>query len=184
MRITKKYTGASCLGKRVYHAYRHDGKIEEMERATAELDALEKDFRLKLNQINQKRGTSDFKGSKQSSMVTTPAIDALFFNPHPHSVDQHQHQQWVHTSPPHQPQHIPATNPFSFGLPTHTPNYTNASISTSSIGAGNGMQQIHGRQDWKPTPHRSPHGIVQLQASSTPASSYECKTPSPYRYYI
>lgn len=79
MRITKKYTGASCLGKRVYHAYRQSGKVEDVENAMVELNMLEDEFRLKLNQTSRKRGSSGSYVDGHS--ITTPAIDALFKHP-------------------------------------------------------------------------------------------------------
>ncbi|KAJ1435580.1 hypothetical protein B484DRAFT_325500, partial [Ochromonadaceae sp. CCMP2298] len=58
MRITKKYTGASCLGKRVYHAQKKGFLPEELERASKQLKVLEDDFRQKLVQMNRKRSNS------------------------------------------------------------------------------------------------------------------------------
>mmetsp|Transcript_31056 Transcript_31056/g.52458 ORF Transcript_31056/g.52458 Transcript_31056/m.52458 type:complete len:689 (+) Transcript_31056:134-2200(+) len=86
MRITKKYTGASCLGKRVYHAQKQGVKVEDIEQASVELHMLEQDFRQKLQQINRKRGNSSGSfGSDNHHMVTTPAIDALLnTGPHPY----------------------------------------------------------------------------------------------------
>jgi hypothetical protein len=73
MRITKKYTGASCLGKRVYHALKQNGKCEEVDNATTDLLALEEDFRARLLQMNKRRGVMG-----QQSSVSTPAIDSMF----------------------------------------------------------------------------------------------------------
>ena len=43
MRITKKFTGASCLGKRVFHSRKHtDASLAEMQNAQHELNCLEK----------------------------------------------------------------------------------------------------------------------------------------------
>jgi hypothetical protein len=84
MRITKKYTGAACLGKRVYHAYRQNGKTDEMERNSIELQVLEHEFRAKLAQLTRRRPPDSYNGV--STMVTTPGIDALFkTNPAPQS---------------------------------------------------------------------------------------------------
>jgi len=80
MRITKKYTGASCLGKRVYHALKvqHAAKIEEVERTSAELTLLEEEFRQKLLQMSRRRSNSgSYGGDSTSSTISTPAIDAL-----------------------------------------------------------------------------------------------------------
>ena len=80
MRITKKYTGASCLGKRVYHAHKvqHATKIEEVERTSADLAFLEEEFRQKLLQMGRRRSNSgSFGGDSTSSTISTPAIDAL-----------------------------------------------------------------------------------------------------------
>lgn len=80
MRITKKYTGASCLGKRVYHAHKmqHATKAEEVERTSADLAFLEEEFRQKLLQMGRRRSNSgSYCGDSTSSTISTPAIDAL-----------------------------------------------------------------------------------------------------------
>lgn len=80
MRITKKYTGASCLGKRVYHAHKmqHAMKVEEVERTSVDLAFLEEEFRQKLLQMGRRRSNSgSFGGDSTSSTISTPAIDAL-----------------------------------------------------------------------------------------------------------
>ena len=49
MRITKKFTGACCLGRRVYHLRdRPRASPAEIEMARIELDHLEKRFRLRV----------------------------------------------------------------------------------------------------------------------------------------
>eukprot|EP00519_Triparma_laevis_P001156 CAMPEP_0182514936 /NCGR_PEP_ID=MMETSP1321-20130603/36954_1 /TAXON_ID=91990 /ORGANISM="Bolidomonas sp., Strain RCC1657" /LENGTH=146 /DNA_ID=CAMNT_0024722261 /DNA_START=34 /DNA_END=470 /DNA_ORIENTATION=- len=49
MRITKKYAGASCLGKRVYHlCERSPNTNSDMERAKVELCHLERVFRARV----------------------------------------------------------------------------------------------------------------------------------------
>ncbi|KAL3906860.1 MAG: hypothetical protein SGARI_003814, partial [Bacillariaceae sp.] len=49
MRITKKFTGESCIGKRVFHpAVRSPANAAAIDRAQAELDALEKRWRRRL----------------------------------------------------------------------------------------------------------------------------------------
>jgi hypothetical protein len=49
MRITKKYAGASCLGRRVYHFRdRVHPSIAEIQVAKVELDHLEQRFRLRV----------------------------------------------------------------------------------------------------------------------------------------
>lgn len=50
MRITKKYTGASCLGKRVYYKDRFKAPAEDVMRVQLEIQELEKLFRDKLQQ--------------------------------------------------------------------------------------------------------------------------------------
>jgi hypothetical protein len=49
MRITKKYAGASCLGRRVFRDRVHP-TIAEIQLAKAELDHLEQRFRLRVEQ--------------------------------------------------------------------------------------------------------------------------------------
>ena len=72
MRITKKYTGASCLGKKVYHSdnYKYLNRTE-VESATSELKILEQRFRSKLEEMNKK------KIPAACLSISTPAIDAL-----------------------------------------------------------------------------------------------------------
>ena len=49
MRITKKFAGASCLGKRVYHLCdRSQATVTDIEMAKAELIQLEHRFRLRV----------------------------------------------------------------------------------------------------------------------------------------
>ena len=49
MRITKKFAGASCLGRRVFHLRnRPQPSYEEIQMARAELDQLEQRFRLRV----------------------------------------------------------------------------------------------------------------------------------------
>ena len=55
MRITKKYTGASCLGKRVYHAGNIKAPREVIEETQKELTILEAKFREKLEKTSRDR---------------------------------------------------------------------------------------------------------------------------------
>jgi hypothetical protein len=55
MRITKKYTGASCLGKRVYHSGKTKVSREKVEAVKKELVILEFKFREKLEKNCQDR---------------------------------------------------------------------------------------------------------------------------------
>lgn len=49
MRITKKYAGAACLGKRVYHFVdRPPATVNQVEMAKADLAQLEQRFRLRV----------------------------------------------------------------------------------------------------------------------------------------
>eukprot|EP01039_Chlorochromonas_danica_P009505 gene9505-10507_t len=77
MRITKKYTGASCLGKRVYHFDYLNANHEAAEKARAELEMLETNFRVKLEQMNRRRSNDPSLHVEHSRIVSTPAIDAL-----------------------------------------------------------------------------------------------------------
>ena len=55
MRITKKYTGASCLGKRVYHANNIKAPREVIDAVKAELSMLESRFREKMEKTSRDR---------------------------------------------------------------------------------------------------------------------------------
>lgn len=75
MRITKKYTGAYCLGKRVYQFDHLNVTQEEIEKANDDLSILEKNFHRKLELLNKKNSTSE--SAAEAPSVSTPAIDAL-----------------------------------------------------------------------------------------------------------
>ena len=62
MRITKKYTGSSCLGKRVYHAQKASSKNDEMGRATENLNILEGEFRTRLLQMSKRKRNNVGRG--------------------------------------------------------------------------------------------------------------------------
>lgn len=79
MRITKKYTGASCLGKRVYHAQKSSSKIEEMDRATENLDNLEGEFRTRLLQMTKRKRNNGGKNyAKFASLHSPPATSSAY----------------------------------------------------------------------------------------------------------
>lgn len=77
MRITKKYTGASCLGKKVYHFDPKSIHAQEADLARRELELLERQFKAKLEQMNRKKSNEHSNTLESSRMVSTPAIDAL-----------------------------------------------------------------------------------------------------------
>lgn len=77
MRITKKYTGSSCLGKRVYHFDHVNVSTEGVERASQELKKLEEAFQQKLIQMNQRRFNDLHSTLEACHTVSTPTIDAL-----------------------------------------------------------------------------------------------------------
>lgn len=85
MRITKKYTGASCLGKRVYHARKLNIDAQMIERTRLELQKLEDDFRLKMDSLNQKKSNEAKRHSAKGRehVISTPAIDALLLQNNP-----------------------------------------------------------------------------------------------------
>mmetsp|Transcript_3726 Transcript_3726/g.5264 ORF Transcript_3726/g.5264 Transcript_3726/m.5264 type:complete len:439 (+) Transcript_3726:37-1353(+) len=77
MRITKKFTGALCLGKKVYHADNFKGfNRSEIDRATHDLQLLELRFRTKLEEINRKKASA-ISYYAEEHRVSTPAIDAM-----------------------------------------------------------------------------------------------------------
>jgi hypothetical protein len=84
MRITKKFTGSACLGKRIYHrATQRSGApaSEVVARAHAHLRQLEARF---LNRLERSKD-KDFCGIVEldptfynhPNIISTPAIDAL-----------------------------------------------------------------------------------------------------------
>lgn len=76
MRITKKYTGAACLGKRVYHFDYHQADHLEAEKLRQELLTLEHNFKTKLEQLNKKK-SHEPAGLDELYRISTPGIDAL-----------------------------------------------------------------------------------------------------------
>lgn len=78
MRITKKYTGASCLGKRVYHADSCKASSEVLNQVRLELEELEAKFKEKLEQKTRERREHELSAVEfQSHVISTPAIDAM-----------------------------------------------------------------------------------------------------------
>jgi len=73
MRITKKYTGSSCLGKRVYHAQKSSSKNDEMDRATENLKLLEDEFRSRLLQMSKRKRISAGRGYTKHSRGRSPS---------------------------------------------------------------------------------------------------------------
>ena len=99
MRITKKYTGASCLGKRVYHGGNTQVNPELVANAQMELQILERNFLLRLEQNNRKKANDAGNSLEQRHMISTPGIDALLHQGRPAPQQQqqlHQHQQLSH----------------------------------------------------------------------------------------
>mmetsp|Transcript_3145 Transcript_3145/g.12618 ORF Transcript_3145/g.12618 Transcript_3145/m.12618 type:complete len:306 (-) Transcript_3145:391-1308(-) len=69
MRITKKFTGASCIGKRVFHPRgdRSGAGASELDRAKEELATLEARWRKRLSELeNDTTGKSVVKGRRAS----------------------------------------------------------------------------------------------------------------------
>ena len=79
MRITKKYTGASCLGKRVYHSANTKAPREVVESVKIELAYLEEKFRDKLEKNCRDRLglEADVDKHLRNQVVSTPSIDAM-----------------------------------------------------------------------------------------------------------
>lgn len=80
MRITKKYTGTSCLGKRVYHNDVCKVSPEVVARTKAELAELEAKFRDRLEQSSREKRESELAVPEfpaQAHLISTPNIDAM-----------------------------------------------------------------------------------------------------------
>lgn len=78
MRITKKFTGSSCIGKRVFHpAVRCAENAAAMDSAQEELVALEKSWRkrMKLKKSSSRRSSSK-REPKAASTVATSTLSA------------------------------------------------------------------------------------------------------------
>lgn len=80
MRITKKYAGASCLGRRVYHFRdRVHPTIAEIQVAKAELDHLEQRFRLRIEGGHPTTATPSIEIPPQAPNTTSGVIPAAVF---------------------------------------------------------------------------------------------------------
>jgi len=88
MRITKKFSGSSCLGKRVFHSSLGGGKLRtepapaaEVERAHRELHVLEHRFVDACLRSTESKDTRmidlEARFLHSSNVVSTPAIDAF-----------------------------------------------------------------------------------------------------------
>lgn len=72
MRITKKYAGASCLGKRVYHAtLNNKANSEVLAKVQAELAELEMKFKEKIDSISADKETVKITENNTSGKVRT-----------------------------------------------------------------------------------------------------------------
>jgi hypothetical protein len=82
MRITKKYAGASCLGRRIHHfRERPPPTIAQMQWASAELELLQRRFRLRI----EEGCTVDIASAGHAPNVLLQNIHAS------HSQGTHQH---------------------------------------------------------------------------------------------
>lgn len=80
MRITKKYAGASCLGRRVYHFRdRVHPTIAEIQVAKAELDHLEQRFRLRIEGGHSAPSTSSIEMPPHAPSDTNGVVPAAVF---------------------------------------------------------------------------------------------------------
>ncbi|KAL3936845.1 MAG: hypothetical protein SGBAC_007921 [Bacillariaceae sp.] len=71
MRITKKFTGDACIGKRVFHpAVRSIGNASAIDKAQAELDALERRWRRRLEM--QQREAAKKAAASAAAVNTVP----------------------------------------------------------------------------------------------------------------
>jgi hypothetical protein len=131
MRITKKYTGASCLGKKVYHYDPKNINGLDADKTRKELDALELRFRSKLEQMRRKKSNDHSYAYEQSKTVSTPAIDALVQRTKasvvsPHNKDSQPTQQAPAPPVYHHPySHIPPPHYYPMSY-YHPPPYVNA----------------------------------------------------------
>lgn len=147
MRITKKFTGAACLGKRVYHFDYLNANQEEAEKARSELVVLETAFRAKLEQLSKRRQSDSSAHVEHHRIVSTPAIDALMQRSHPMGYQPvrledvkpypaYQHHSYYYPpmlAHPHQPLHMyELPRPGIYAMPPKESDKTGASSSSSS----------------------------------------------------
>mmetsp|Transcript_24304 Transcript_24304/g.59512 ORF Transcript_24304/g.59512 Transcript_24304/m.59512 type:complete len:479 (+) Transcript_24304:563-1999(+) len=78
MRITKKFTGDACIGKRVFHpAVRSIGNASAIDKAQAELDALERRWRRRLEM--QQRESAKKAAASAAAVSTAPQNGTFHF---------------------------------------------------------------------------------------------------------
>lgn len=135
MRITKKYTGACCLGKRIYSINNSKIDLKEIEKARYELDSMEKKFHDKLEEIERKKNSTDEFVIEEKMIVSTPAIDALLnsFG----SLNQRNQKPKEQSIPVPQ---IPFYYPYPYMVPP-PPQVFNTSV--KSEGASDSNSQCH-----------------------------------------
>lgn len=127
MRITKKYTGASCLGKKVYAINCAKTDPKEIEKARDELQDFEAKFLEKLEEINKKKHSNEKFVIEEEMIVSTPAIDALL-----NSHRSFNHRSKKPKDPLAAPQ-LPYCYPYSFMVPPLTGQNMNAEMNSTSV---------------------------------------------------
>lgn len=77
MRITKRFSGTSCLGRKIYVNDCMKISAEDLEKAKKEIDEMRIKFKNKLDDIQREIQKKITKEDLSNHVVSTPAIDAM-----------------------------------------------------------------------------------------------------------
>jgi hypothetical protein len=176
MRITKKYAGAACLGKRVYHLCdRSQATVADVEMAKAELARLELRFRARVE-----HGQTGIPIPRTDVMPTIGNGPSNIFAPNPQTAAAAANQ-WLQSFAG---MASPAANPStvsSFPMPVapaQIPPSTTAAAPTTTNGVSSGTWQIphgpQGSQQWlAPNPTTPSPSPIVPNIQQNPTSSMQ-----------
>lgn len=198
MRITKKYTGAACLGKRVYHFDYQQADHLEAEKLRRELLTLENSFKTKLEQLNKKK-SNEPAGLDESYRISTPGIDALLqrtkslpSNPNkgisnneaPNIPAFHGYPSHIFTPPTgYIPPHVFSVHQALFGsIPfVESVSHSDSGVATSMEENGGSKKVPQAHQPIIPQFFRGPNGELYMPSSYGPGyPPYFVAMPPPF----
>lgn len=124
MRITKKFAGASCLGKRVYHLCdRSQATVTDIQMAKAELARLEHRFRLRVE--HGQSGVPLPPRSEVVPSIPTPAAP-MYVAPGQHAAPAQVAASWLQSIASHMSTQPPGSIPLAPNQMPQMPNQAGA----------------------------------------------------------
>jgi len=179
MRITKKYAGAACLGKRVYHLCdRSQATVADIEMAKAELARLELRFRARVE-----HGHSGLPLPRTDVMPTMSSGPSNIFAPNPQTAAAAANQ-WLQSFAGMASMNA-GTNAATNGVPTSNPPTVSSfpmpvapaqipPSATSNTAAPGSWPIPQGSQQWlAPNPTASTPSPIVPNMQQTPTSSMQ-----------